>query len=212
MTDLDTDSPHGEFWETMFDEKQAMWGFTPTDSALMARDSFTQAGIKEVLIPGVGYGRNAKVFLDAGMSVTGIEISETAIGLARAHGLTFPIHHGSVSDMPFDDAMYDGIFCFGLIHLLDAGGRAKLIRDCTRQLRPGGEMIFTLVTKEALMYGQGKKLGEDWYERQPGLAMYFYDEESVQREFGGAGIVQSVHVVEATAGAMPFINVFCKKA
>lgn len=200
-----------EFWEKAFSENQRMWGSTPTESALFARDRFVRAGVKDVLILGMGYGRNAEVFSAAGMNVTGIEISETAISLARAHGLTFPIHHGSVLDMPFDQAEYDGIFCFALIHLLDAAGRAKLIRDSVRQLRPGGQMIFTVVTKEAPMYGHGKELGEDWYERLPGLPMYFYDEDSVRREFGDAGLVECVHVVEATAGSIPFINAVCEK-
>ena len=34
--------------------------------------------VKDILIPGVGYGRNAKVFIDNGINVTGIEISKTA--------------------------------------------------------------------------------------------------------------------------------------
>jgi SAM-dependent methyltransferase len=102
------------------------------------------------------------------MSVTGIEISETAIALARSRlGLEIPIFHGSVTDMPFDQRLYDGIYCFGLVYLLDAHGREKLIRDCYRQLTPGGRMIFTLISKKAPMYGQGPRLGEDWYERLP---------------------------------------------
>lgn len=50
------------------------------------------------------------------MTVTGIEISETAIQLAEKHfGHTLKIHHGSVTDMPFDHAVYDGIFCHAIV-------------------------------------------------------------------------------------------------
>lgn len=65
--------------ETVFAEKQTIWGFEPTLSAIFAKDYFVRLGIKNVLIPGVGYGRNAKLFIEHGMSVTGIEISKTAI-------------------------------------------------------------------------------------------------------------------------------------
>lgn len=41
--------------------------------------------VKNILIPGIGYGRNAQVFRENGMSVTGIEISQTAIDLAKKH-------------------------------------------------------------------------------------------------------------------------------
>lgn len=203
-----------EFWENAFNEKQLMWGFEPTASAIVARDFFARTGARSVLIPGVGYGRNAKAFLDRGMSVTGIEISDTAIALARSQlCLDIPIHHGSVADMPFDDRQYDGIFCYGLIYLLDANGRAKLIEDCYRQLSPGGHMIFTLISKKAPMHGQGAKLGDDWYERAPGLSMFFYDAASVEREFGPYGLLETSEIDEPTHGgsALPFINVICRK-
>lgn len=203
-----------EFWENAFTEKQLMWGLEPTASALFARDYFVRMGVKEVLIPGIGYGRNAKVFLERGMTVTGIEISETAIDLARSQlGLQIPIYHGSVADMPYDSRQYDGIFCYGLIYLLDAAGREKLLRDCYRQLTPGGHMIFTVISKKAPMYGQGTRLGDDWYERMPDLKMYFYDASSVEREFGPHGLVELSEIDEPThsGGSFPFINVVCKK-
>lgn len=202
-----------EFWETIFAEKELMWGLEPTASALLARDDFARLGVKDVLIPGFGYGRNAKPFLEHGMSVTGIEISETAIALARSRlGLQVPIYHGSVTDMPFDGRQYDGIFCFGLIYLLDAHGREKFIRDCYRQLAPGGHMIFTVISKKAPFYGQGTRLGEDWYERLPNLKMYFYDADSVRREFEPCGLVEFSEIDEVSGGGAPFLNVVCRKS
>ncbi|MDD7886120.1 methyltransferase domain-containing protein [Flavivirga sp. 57AJ16] len=45
------------------------------------------------------------------MTVTGIEISKTAIKLARKHyGTEMTIYQGTVSEMPFDSKKYDGIF------------------------------------------------------------------------------------------------------
>jgi len=203
-----------EFWETAFNEKQLMWGLGPTASAILARDYFARMDFKRVLIPGVGYGRNVKPFLDRGMSVTGIEISATAIALARTQlGLKIPIYHGSVANMPFDSQQYEGVFCYGLIYLLDAHGRAKLIRDCYRQLTPGGYMIFTVISKKAPMYGQGTRLGDDRYERLPNLGMFFYDADSVRQEFGPYGLVDFSEVDEPSpAGAtLPFITVVCRK-
>lgn len=203
-----------DFWETAFVEKQLMWGFEPTASALFARDLFARAGAKDILIPGVGYGRNAKPFLERAMSVTGIEISETAIALARTRlGLEIPIVHGSVTDMPFDDRKYDGVFCYGLLYLLEPSERAKLVRDCYRHLVPGGHMIFTVISKRAPMYGQGTRLGDDWYERLPNLKMFFYDAESVKREFGAYGLLEFSEIDEPAAGgtSLPFINVVCRR-
>lgn len=203
-----------EFWESVFAEKQLMWGDEPTASALYARDYFAEKGVKEVLIPGIGYGRNAKPFLDCGMSVTGIEISETAVALARKQlGPKVTLFHGSVANMPFDSSQYDGIFCFGLIYLLDAEGRQRFLRACSHQLAPGGHMIFTVISKKAPMYGKGPRLGDDYYERLPGLPMYFYDADSVRREFGPHGLFESFETAEPMhgGGSLPFINVVCTK-
>ena len=76
-----------EFWEENFRENKTMWGFNPSDTAVMVKDFFLKNNIKNILIPGVGYGRNAKVFIDNGIKVTGIEISKTAIELAKENGI-----------------------------------------------------------------------------------------------------------------------------
>ena len=62
-----------EFWENNFTEKQKMWGNIPSKSADIANTFFKQKGLKNILIPGIGYGRNAQVFLNNDMCVTGIE-------------------------------------------------------------------------------------------------------------------------------------------
>lgn len=204
-----------EFWETAFTEKQMMWGTAPSPTAIEASNQFAGLGFKNVLIPGIGYGRNAKAFLDHGMAVTGIEISETAIAFAQTQlGLQLPIYHGSVADMPFDTNQYDGIFCYGLIYLLDAEGRKKLIEDCWRQLAPGGLMFFIVTTKNAPMYGKGTRLGEDWYEPLPNLTMYFYGSEAVEREFGPFGLIEHTEFEEPThnGATLPFIRVVCQKS
>lgn len=64
------------------------------------------------------------------MTVTGIEISQTANCLGQKHFANIlKIYHGSVTEMPFDNKLYDGIFCYGLIYLLNENERAKLIKD-----------------------------------------------------------------------------------
>jgi SAM-dependent methyltransferase len=197
-----------EFWESAFIEKQEMWGFEPAKSAIQARDFFIRHSVKNVLIPGIGYGRNAQAFRDSGMSVTGIEISQTAIDLARKHfGTNMTIYHGSVTDMPFDSHQYDGIFCYALIHLLDSQERRKLIQNCYNQLRDGGFMIFTAITKEAPTYGQGTFLSKDRYEMFGGVKMFFYDRDSVNEEFGNAGLLEVAEVNEN----YPFFLITCQK-
>ncbi|MHB8075936.1 class I SAM-dependent methyltransferase [Desulfosporosinus fructosivorans] len=205
-----------EFWESSFIEKQTMWGFEPSGSAILTKDFFLEKKVKDILIPGIGYGRNAKVFIDNGINVTGIEISKTAIDLARQNGLDISIYHGSVTDMPFDNNLYEGIFCHALIHLLNNRERKKFIKDCYSQLKPNGYMIFTTVSKKAPMFGKGNQLSKDRFERIKGAKIFFYDSDSVKREFGKYGLIEFAEVDEPikkmeNKPQMKFIIVKCKK-
>jgi len=205
-----------EFWESSFIDKQTMWGFEPTDSAILTKDFFLKKNVRDILIPGIGYGRNAKVFIENGIDVTGIEISKTAIDLARQNGLNIPIFHGSVTDMPFDDKRYDGIFSHALIHLLNHQERETFIRDCYHQLKPNGYMIFTTVSKKAPMFGKGKQLDQDYFESMDGVKIYFYDSDSIKQEFGKYGLIECSEIDEPNKDkkdkpSINFLMVTCKK-
>jgi len=207
-----------EFWESSFIEKQTMWGFEPADAAIVTKDFFFEQKIKDILIPGVGYGRNAKIFQDNGITVTGIEISATAIDLARAHyGNSMQIYQGSVTDMPFDNKLYDGIFCFALIHLLQLRERRKLIQDCYNQLKPGGYMIFSVISKEASTFGKGKQVSKDRFKTIHGVHLFFYDADSIKREFGKYGLTTITAIDEPVKNMTdkaptPFLLITCRKA
>lgn len=186
-----------DFWESCFKEMQTTWGFEPCESAILSKDFFHERNAKEILIPGIGYGRNAKIFCENGFAVTGIEISETAINLAKQkNGLDLKIYKGSVTEMPFDNKSYDGIFCYALIHLLNAIERRKFIKDCYAQLKSGGYMIFTVVSKKASMYGNGKQLSKDRFELMKGLRVFFYDSDSILKDFGEYGLMEFSEIDE----------------
>lgn len=205
------------FWESSFDKHQTMWGLAPSSSAIAANEIFLREGIKDVLIPGIGYGRNGFLFFENGMRVTGIEISQTAVDLAEEHyGKSMHIYHGSVTDMPFDNHQYDGIFCHGLIYLLNSTQRAKLLRDCYNQLVTGGWMIFSVISKNTPSYGKGKKIDEDTFEIGDGGRIFFYDIEAVKSEFGNYGLKQTCEIDEqfdkvTGKPAFRFIMAVCRK-
>lgn len=186
-----------DFWESAYTEMQTSWGFEPAVSAKSAMEFFLKNKAKSILIPGIGYGRNAKLFVEKGFNVTGIEISKTAIDLAKnQNGLNIKIHNGSVMEMPFDNKLYDGIFCYALTHLLNSRERRKFIGDCYNQLKPNGTMIFTLASEKATMYGKGRKLSENRFEIAKGLNVFFYNPDVVKKEFGKYGLIDFLEIDE----------------
>lgn len=197
-----------EFWEEAFKDKQEMWGLEPARSAVLTNDFFVANNVKNILIPGIGYGRNAQIFRDSGIEVTGIEISQTAIDIAKRHfDNKLSIYHGSVTEMPFDDKLYDGIFCYGLIYLLDKDERKKLIKDCFNQLTENGFMVFTAITKDAQTYRQGTLISKDRFEMFGGVKIFFYDKETINEEFNKAGLFDITEVTEN----YPFYIIKCRK-
>jgi len=185
-----------QYWENRFGLEGKMWSTEPSDSALFASQYFQAVGLKKILIPGFGYGRNAGVFIDNGFDVTGIELSASAVELAKQTGIRCQIYQGSVNSMPFSQEMYDGIFCYALIHLLNRKERKQFLAACFNQLIDQGIMIFIIASKQMELFGTGKRLSKNWFEISPGLKVYFYDNESVEKEFAPFGLISIADIEE----------------
>jgi hypothetical protein len=185
-----------EFWESKFSSKEPIWHFHPSDSAIEALRIFKANNIGKILIPGIGYGRNAKLFLDNGLKVTGIEIADSAISIAASNGINCRIHHGSVMSMPFDDEIYEGIYCYALIHLLNKVERKKFLEACFNQLRKNGLMIFVVISINDNLFGTGKYLSQDRFEVSKYLKVFFYDKKSIIKEYNPFGLVEYKEIYE----------------
>lgn len=186
-----------EFWESTYRSNKEMWGDRPTDNAKHVLELFQKNKIKSVFIPGFGYGRNARLFYDQGIQVSGIEIAKTAIKRARRYfGPEVTIHCGSVTDMPFDDASYSSIYCYSLIHLLNPVDRWQFIDNCHSQLMPNGLMIFVALSINDKRFGVGEQVSKNTFQTLERLNYYFYDEEAVMKEFGKYNIIELKEINE----------------
>lgn len=206
-----------EFWESNFQDKKTIWGLQPADATLEAKALFQKNDLNKILIPGFGYGRNAKTFIDNGFDVTGIEISKTAIGLAKDYLKgDYELYHGSVADMPFDQKKYNGIYCYALIHLLNKNEREKLIQNCYNQLQDRGLMIFIALSTEDARFGKGEKISRNTYLTKHGIELFFYDSDTLEKEFGAYGLIRTEEISEPliSTGKKPsekFWKIICKK-
>jgi 2-polyprenyl-3-methyl-5-hydroxy-6-metoxy-1,4-benzoquinol methylase len=179
------------FWEERFCDEGRIWGDSPSRTAVYAIDLFRKTGVRKVLIPGSGYGRNAEAFARAGFEVTGIEISKTAISLARQGSLKIQYHFGSVLDMPFDNQVYDGIYCFNVLHLFRKDDRAAFLQRCREQLKDGGAMFFVVFSDNESSYGTGRMVEENTFESKPGREVHYYTDEDLVSEFRDLEIIET---------------------
>ncbi len=171
------------FWEERFCTEGRIWGDAPSRTVPLAIDLFKKAGVCNVLVPGSGYGRNAEAFARAGFEVTGIEISPTALSLARQGSLNVRYHRGSVLDMPFDDSMYDGIYCFNVLHLFRKHDRIAFLQRCREQLKDHGVMFFVVFSDREPSFGTGNMVEENTFESKPGREVHYYSADDLASEF-----------------------------
>jgi len=102
-----------------------------------------------ILDAGCGSGRNMVELAHHG-AVTGVELSETSVVLARQRNVG-EVLEGSVMDMPFDDAAFDLAVSLDVIeHLQDDVGALGELRRVTE---PGGALLVTVPAYQWLWSG-----------------------------------------------------------
>lgn len=148
-----------------------IWGEQPSGSALRAKAWFLEQGIKSVLVPGAGYGRNTKVF-SSQFDTYGIELSSAALKLAVEWDSSTRFIEGSALE-PQLEHQVDAVYCYDVLHLFLAGERYRLIDAALAQLRPGGLLYFTSFSDEDPNYGCGRRLEPGTYEYKEGKYAHF---------------------------------------
>ncbi|MGH9203063.1 MAG: class I SAM-dependent methyltransferase, partial [Vicinamibacterales bacterium] len=111
---------------------------------------FTGYRGRQLLEVGCGIGTDLVRFAQGGAIVTGVDLSETAIDLARRN---LHLHHVSAADLrvanaealPYADQTFDVVYGHGVVQY--TADPARLIRECHRVLKPGGEAIFMVYNR-----------------------------------------------------------------
>ena len=173
------------YWDTRFRNEGMVWGAEPSRTAVYALEAFRKAGGRTVLVPGSGYGRNTRLFSQAGMKVTGVEISEYAVQLAKEHDPETIFHNASVIDMTDLDVIYDTIYCFNVLHLFGEADRTQFLSQCSDRLRNGGLAFFTVFSENEPTFGKGPETEPNTFESRPGRAVHYFTEDDLLARFEG---------------------------
>lgn len=104
---------------------------------------------RRLLEIGCGIGTDLARFAAGGAEVTGIDLSQTAIDLARRNfehlGLTGDLRVADGEALPFPDASFDVVYGHGVLQYAAAPDR--IIAEAHRVLRPGGQGIFMVYNR-----------------------------------------------------------------
>jgi 2-polyprenyl-3-methyl-5-hydroxy-6-metoxy-1,4-benzoquinol methylase len=172
-----------EYWDNRYGTEGKIWGDKPSLTANHALGLFQKAGIKNLLVPGSGYGRHTAFFARAGYDVTGIEISPVAIEMAYQNDHMSHFHLASVLEMSSVYGQFDAIYCFNVLHLFLEAKRALFIRRCENRLTKSGLMFFTVFSEKEANYGKGTPVETNTFETRPGRPAHYFTEQDLRRHF-----------------------------
>lgn len=104
---------------------------------------------KKLLEVGAGVGIDLIRFARGGAIVTGVDLAETSIDLARknfeANGQEGDLLLGNGEDLDFEDNSFDVVYAHGVVQY--TANAQKMIDELYRVVKPGGEVILMVYNR-----------------------------------------------------------------
>ncbi len=130
---------------------------------------------RAVLDVGCGAGVDLARFARGGADVTGVDLSPSAVALARTNfehqGLRGEFHVANGEHLPFADNRFDLVFAHGVVQY--TADPQRLVDECRRVLKPGGTALFQVYNRISWLNALSKlmKVGLE-HEDAPVLRKY----------------------------------------
>lgn len=130
---------------------------------------------KRLLEIGSGIGTDLTRFARGGAVVVGVDLSETAVSLARAnlslHDVRGAVLVGDGADLPIAAASVDVVYAHGVLQYSAAPRR--IVEEAQRVLKPGGTAIFMVYNRVSWLMALSRvmKVGLE-HADAPGLRLY----------------------------------------
>ena len=179
---LDQQSQH---WENSFSSKPEMFGHEPSIAAVTSLKFFKDKNIVEL---GAGLGRDTIFFAQNSVYVEAFDYSEKAIETIKKKSKKLNLSDfvkAKVFDvrkkLPFENNTIDACFshmlyCMALSNL----DLENLNKEIFRILKPGGINIYTARHTDDGDYKNGIHMGEDLYEND-GFIVLFFSKDKVNQ-------------------------------
>lgn len=104
---------------------------------------------KKVLEIGCGVGIDLVHFAENGAIVTGVDLADTSIDLAKKNfelrGLKGEFYRMDGEALPFEDESFDVVYAHGVLQYTE--NAQKMVNEIHRVLRPGGEAIMMVYNR-----------------------------------------------------------------
>ncbi len=113
---------------------------------------------RKVLEVGCGAGVDLARFARGGAQVTGVDLTTSAIDLARTNfsqqGLEGDFRVADGEQLPFPDDAFDLVYAHGVVQY--TANPRRLVQECRRVLKPGGQAVFQVYNRVSWLNGLSK--------------------------------------------------------
>lgn len=141
-------------WQKWYLEDERLPAIPPSHCARAAVDLFSEHGKRVILDVGCGVGRDALHLSQHGFTVVGVDAAESAVSIAQGlkaeRQLEAILTHADGRNLPFIDASFEGVYCFGLLHEFTGETRDQdvrtVMREVHRVLEWGGILILAVLS------------------------------------------------------------------
>ena len=180
--------------------------------------NFERNGKTKVLDLGCGAGRHVFFMGREHICPYGVDFSDEGIQytkeMLREYGMpefADNMKVGTLTDIPFDDNMFDGIICNGSLYYLGYQDIQKAVKEIERVLKPEGKLMLVvrttkdyrcnkeqcIATEEDNTYIINEKSAERCAASENGMLMHFFTRKELQILFENFADVQ-IDTIEET--------------
>ncbi|MDA8337311.1 MAG: methyltransferase domain-containing protein [Peptococcaceae bacterium] len=179
------------YWNQRYAAEGMIWGTGASPTAAFALELFGRKPGGRLLVPGAGYGRNARFFAENGYRVTGVETAATAVAMAVRLDPRSAYLHGSFLDIELEPGTFDAVYCYNVLHLFRAAERHLFVQKCLSLLRSDGVAFFTAFSERAESFGRGNMVEPNTFESKPGRPVHYFTEEDLVQSFSGCTVLNT---------------------
>lgn len=110
--------------------------------------ALTSESTPKILDVGCASGRDAAYFHSLGCEVTGIDLSEGLLKIARKNNPEVSFRKMDMRQLEFEDSSFDGVFAMASLHHLEPTDILPTLQEFYRVLKPNGVVFISIKTKE----------------------------------------------------------------
>ena len=139
-------------WQQFYSDDPKLADIPPSACADRAANIFTENKCRIILDLGCGTGRDSLHLAKSGSQVIGLDAAYSGLLLAEKRATDLRIAMSWIESdsrkLPFTDAFFDGVYCFGLLHeFVGKSARddvGQTLEEARRVLTPNGVAIIAV--------------------------------------------------------------------